>query len=101
LQSMEMQYFWLLDDETQQYFKILLSTWPWKLGWLSIKTSYYCWHTSTCQTILCPHWQLPHSATKRYEAKHSSRVCWNPRGSLLQEVPITKHRHFPSSGHLP
>jgi hypothetical protein len=29
------------------------------------------------------------------------RVCWNPRGSLLQEVPITKHRHFPSSGHLP
>jgi hypothetical protein len=28
LQSMEMQYFWLLDDETQQYFKILLSTWP-------------------------------------------------------------------------
>jgi hypothetical protein len=29
------------------------------------------------------------------------RVCWNPRGSLLQEVPITKHRHFLLSGHLP
>ncbi len=29
-----------------------------------------------------------------------SIICWNPRGSLLQEVPITKRRHFPLSGHL-
>ncbi len=81
-------------------FQILLPTRPWKLRWLSIQTS-YCWHTSTRQTFLCPHGQLLHSATKSYEAKHSSRVCWNPRGSILQEVPITKHRHFPLSGRLP
>jgi hypothetical protein len=48
-----------------------------------------------------PHGQLSHSATKSYEAKHSSRVIWNPRKSLLQEIPITNHMHFPSSGRLP
>jgi len=74
--------------------QILLPTRPWKLRWLSIQTS-YCWHTSTRQTVLCPHGQLPHSTTKSYEAKHSSRVCWNPRGSLLQEVPITKQGTSP------
>ncbi len=80
--------------------QILLPTWPWKPWWLSIQTS-YCWHTSTRPTLLCPHGQFSHSATTSYEAKHSSRVCWNPRGSLLQEAPITKHGHFPLSGHLP
>ncbi len=80
--------------------QILLPTWPWKPWWLSIQTS-YCQHTSTCPTLLCPHGQLSHSATTSYEAKHSSRVCWNPRGSLLQEVPIAKHGHFPLSGPLP
>jgi hypothetical protein len=28
-------------------------------------------------------------------------VCWNPWGSLLQEIPITKHWQFLLSGWLP
>ncbi len=28
-------------------------------------------------------------------------LCWNPRGLLLQEIPITKHWQYPLSGQLP
>jgi hypothetical protein len=54
--------------------QVLLPTQPQQPWQLSIQTS-YCQHTPTRQAILCPHEQLPHSLTKSYEVKHSSRVC--------------------------
>ncbi len=80
--------------------QVLLPSRPQEPWQLSIQTS-YCRHTSTHQVILCPHEQLPHSLTKSYEAKHLSGVCWNPWGSLLQEIPIFKHWQFPLSGRVP
>ncbi len=72
----------------------LLPTLPQKPRQSSIQIS-YCQHISTRHAILCPHEQPPHYLAKSYEAKHLLRVCWKPWGSLLHEIPITKHWWFP------
>jgi hypothetical protein len=64
----------VIRQQNTMILQILLPSQPRKPRQLSIQAS-YCQHTSTCQTILCPHEKLPHSLAKSYEAKQLSRVC--------------------------
>ncbi len=48
--------------------------------------------------------QMTLELAKHQDFTSIQSTCWNPRESLLQEVPITKHRrnrYFPQSGSLP
>ncbi len=98
--SMEMRYFWLLDGEAQWYFKFYyqpglenLSDYPSKHHTADIHQHvrpYYV-HMDNSPTLL-PRAMKP--STHRGYAE----ILGDP---YSKEVPITKRRHFPSSGHLP
>jgi hypothetical protein len=75
--SMKLLYFLLLDGETQQYFRFYHQPGLENFGDYPSKHHSADKHQHIRPYFVLmdnPHGQLSHSATKSYEAKHSSRV---------------------------
>ena len=75
--SMEMRYFWVTDQVKRRILNVMWHPGKENLGEY-IKTPH--WDTpQACASMLHSHEQFISFTSKSTGAKHSERVCWNPR----------------------